>query len=314
MIWIKVLLITKNLDYWFSSIVGDETETIRVARAKKMAQDRFVTVYSTTSPQESGLFGYLLPIFQAATGLNVEVAAVGTGEALALGRRGYADALFVHDRASEDKFIADGYGVDGREVMYNDFVIVGPSHDPAHIGGLKDVKMALARIAAARVPFASRGDDSGTARMEIRLWELADKIELRLWKSAGVEPDNHDVGWYRPVGQSMGVMLNICAAMNAYTLTDRATWANFKNRRALVILTEGDPRLFNPYSSILVNPAKWPLAKYSDARIWHEWLTSKAGVDAITSYKVNGEQLFFPPRREPAFGESTPSLDFSRAD
>jgi len=204
-----------------------------------MAQDRFVTVYSTTSPQDSGLFGYLLPIFQAATGLNVEVAAVGSGEALALGRRGYADALFVHDRASEDKFIADGYGVDRREVMYNDFVIVGPSHDPAHIGGLKDVKMALARIAAARVPFASRGDDSGTARMEIRLWELADKTELRLWKSAGVEPDHHDVGWYRPVGQSMGVMLNICAAMNAYTLTDRATWANFKNRRALVILTEG---------------------------------------------------------------------------
>lgn len=262
-----------------------------------MDQDRIVTVYSTTSAQDSGLFEYLLPIFQAATGLKVDVAAVGTGEALALGMRGYADSLFVHDRIGEDKFIADGYGVDRRDVMYNDFVIVGPSNDPAHIRGLKDAKMALAQIAAARVPFASRGDDSGTARMEIRLWELADRIELRLWKSA-VEPDHH-AGWYRAVGQGMGVTLNICAAMNAYTLTDRATWANFKNRRALVILTEGDPALFNPYSSILVNPAKWPLAKYSDARIWHEWLTSRAGFDAITSYKINGEQLFFPPRDEP---------------
>jgi tungstate transport system substrate-binding protein len=260
------------------------------------------------------LFAYLLPIFQAATGLKVEVAAVGTGEALALGRRGYADGLFVHDRIGEDQFVADGYGIDRRDVMYNDFVIVGPSHDPAHIRGLKDVRMALARIAAARVPFASRGDDSGTARMEIRLWELADKIELRLWKSWGVEPDHHDAGWYRPVGQGMGVTLDICAAINAYTLTDRATWANFKNRRALVILMEGDPRLINPYSSILVNPAKWPLAKYSDARIWHEWLTSEAGLDAITSYKINAEQLFFPPRREPISKESTTLLNFDRAE
>jgi tungstate transport system substrate-binding protein len=280
-----------------------------------MAQDRFITVYSTTSAQDSGLFEYLLPIFQAATGLKVDVAAVGTGEALALGRRGYADALFVHDRPAEDKFVADGYGVDRRDVMYDDFVIVGSSHDPARIRGLNDVKMALARIAAARAPFASRGDDSGTARMEIRLWELADKIELRLWKSWGVEPEHHNAGWYRPVGQGMGVTLNICAVMNAYTLTDRATWANLKNRRALVILTEGDPRLFNPYSSILVNPAKWPLAKHSEARIWHEWLTSKAGLDAITSYKINGEQLFFPPRREPISSETAASsLNFSRAD
>jgi tungstate transport system substrate-binding protein len=279
-----------------------------------MAQDHFITVYSTTSAQDSGLFDYLLPIFQAATGLKVDVAAVGTGEALALGKRGFADALFVHDRIGEDKFVADGYGVDRRDVMYDDFVIVGPSNDPARIRGLKDVKLALARIAACRVPFASRGDDSGTARMEIRLWELADKIELRLWKSWGVERDHHDAGWYRPVGQGMGVTLNICAAMNAYTLTDRATWANFKNRMALVILTEGDPRLFNPYSSILVNPAKWPLAKYSDARIWHEWLTSKPGLDAITSYKMNGEQLFFPLRGEPASDKSTSSVDFSWAD
>jgi tungstate transport system substrate-binding protein len=278
-----------------------------------MAQDRFITIYSTTSLQDSGLFEYLLPIFQAASGLKVDVAAVGTGEALALGRRGYADALFVHDRPGEDKFIADGYGVDRRDVMYNDFVIVGPSNDPAHIRGLTDVKMALARIAAARVPFASRGDDSGTARMEIQLWELADRIELRLWKSSGFEPE-HRAGWYHPVGQGMGVTLNICGALNAYTLTDRATWANFQNRRALVILSEGDPALLNTYSSILVNPAKWPIVKYSDARIWHEWLTSKAGLDAITSYKINGEQLFFPPRAEPISDQSTPSLKFIGAD
>jgi len=261
-----------------------------------MAQDRFITLYSTTSPQDSGLFEHILPLFHAATGLNVEVAAVGTGEALSLGMRGYADALFVHDRIAEDKFIADGYGIDRRDVAYNDFVIVGPSNDPARISGLKDVKMALARIAAAKVPFASRGDDSGTARMEIRLWELADQIELRLLKSADV--DLHpNAGWYRCVGQGMGVTLNICAVMNAYTLTDRATWANFKNRQNLVILAEGDPALFNPYSSILVSPVKWPLVKYSDARIWHDWLTSKGGLNAITSFKINDEQLFFPPYR-----------------
>jgi tungstate transport system substrate-binding protein len=262
-----------------------------------MVQDHLINVYSTTSAQDSGLFEYLLPIFQAATGLKVDVAAVGTGEAFELGMRGYADALFVHDRIAEDKFIADGYGLDRRDVMNNDFVIVGPSNDPAYVRGLKDVKIALARIAAARVPFASRGDNSGTARTEIRLWELAERIDLLLCKSAAVEP------WYHPVGQGMEETLNTCAAMNAYTLTDRATWANFKNRRALVILTEGDPALFNTYSSILINPAKWPLVNYSEARIWHEWLTSKTGLDAITSYKINGEQLFF--RRENS-DESTP--------
>jgi tungstate transport system substrate-binding protein len=262
-----------------------------------MAQDRFITVYSTTSPQDSGLFEHILPIFRSATGLHVEVVAVGTGEALVTGRSGHADALLVHDPLGGDKFVADGFGIDRRDVMYNDFVIVGPSNDPAHIRGLKDVKMALAQIAAARVPFASRGDDSGTARMEIRLWELADGIDLRLWKSAGDEP-HHNAGWYRCLGQGMGVTLNICAAMNAYTLTDRATWASLKNRRALVVLTEGDPSLFNPYSSILVNPSKWPLVKHGDARIWHEWLTSESGSDAISSYKINGEQFFFPPFRE----------------
>jgi tungstate transport system substrate-binding protein len=169
--------------------------------------------------------------------------------------------------------------------MYNDFVIVGPNTDPAHIRGLTDARKALTQIADAKALFASRGDDSGTNRME-----------LRLWKSAGIQPDPHS-GWYRDLGQGMGPTLNIAAGMNAYTLTDRATWANFKNRQNLEILTEGDPVLFNPYGSILVNPAKWPKVKYEDAKIWHDWLTRKPGLDAITSYKINGEELFFPPRR-----------------
>jgi tungstate transport system substrate-binding protein len=250
------------------------------------AADRFITLSSTTSTQDSGLFGHVLPIFKAATGIDVHVVAVGTGQALAIGQRGDADALLVHDRPGEDKFVAEGFGIDRRDVMYNDFVIVGPSADPAHIRGLKDARKALTQIAAAPAPFASRGDDSGTNRME-----------LRLWKSAGVQPDPHG-GWYRDLGQGMGPTLNIAAGMNAYTLTDRATWANFKNRQSLEILAEGDPALFNPYGSILVNPAKWPNVKAADAKLWHEWLTTKPGLDAITSYKINGEQLFFPPRAE----------------
>jgi tungstate transport system substrate-binding protein len=249
------------------------------------AGERFITLSSTTSTQDSGLFDHILPIFRAATGLSVHVVAVGTGQALAIAARGDTDALLVHDRVGEDKFIADGYGIDRRDVMYNDFVIVGPRADPAGIRGLKDARKALARIAAAQSPFASRGDDSGTNRME-----------LRLWKSAGIQPDPHG-GWYRDLGQGMGPTLNIAAALNAYTLTDRATWANFRNRQNLDILTQGDPVLLNPYGSILVNPAKWPQVKFSDARTWHEWLTSAPGLDAITSYRINGEQLFFPPRR-----------------
>jgi tungstate transport system substrate-binding protein len=250
------------------------------------AEDRFITLSSTTSTQDSGLFGYILPIFKSATGIDIHVVAVGTGQALAIGQRGDADALLVHDRVGEDKFVADGFGIDRRGVMYNDFVIVGPNADPAHIRGLKDAKRALSQIADARAPFASRGDDSGTNRME-----------LRLWKSASIAPDPHD-GWYRDLGQGMGPTLNIAAGMNAYTLTDRATWANFKNRQSLEILVEGDTVLLNPYGSILVNPAKRPQVKIGDARIWHEWLTTKPGLDAITSYKINGEELFFPPLKE----------------
>jgi tungstate transport system substrate-binding protein len=247
------------------------------------AQERFITLSSTTSTQDSGLFGHLLPIFKTATGIDVHVVAVGTGQALAIGQRGDADVLLVHDRAGEDKFVAGGYGIDRRDVMYNDFVIVGPNTDPAHIRGLKDANKALTQIAAAKAPFASRGDDSGTNRME-----------LRLWKAAGVVPDPGS-GWYRDVGQGMGPTLNISASMDAYTLTDRATWANFKNRQNLEILVEGDAALLNPYGSILVNPEKWPKVKTADALIWHVWLTSKPGLAAITSYKINGEELFFPP-------------------
>jgi tungstate transport system substrate-binding protein len=248
------------------------------------AQDGFITLSSTTSTEDSGLFGHILPLFRAASGVDVHVVAVGTGQALAIGMRGDADALLVHDRAGEDKFVVEGYGIDRRDVMYNDFVVVGPKSDPAGIRGLKDAREALRRIASGHAVFASRGDDSGTNRME-----------LRLWKSAGIAPDQH-AAWYRDLGQGMGPTLNVAAALDAYTLTDRATWANFKNRQNLEILTDGDAALFNPYGSILVNPAKWPHVKAAGARIWHEWLTSKAGLDAITSYRINGEHLFFPPR------------------
>jgi tungstate transport system substrate-binding protein len=248
------------------------------------AQQRFITLSSTTSTEDSGLFAHILPLFRAATGIEVHVVAVGTGQALAIGARGDADALLVHDRAGEDKFVADGYGIDRRDVMYNDFVIVGPESDPAGIRALKSARDAFARIATAGASFVSRGDDSGTNRME-----------LRLWQSASVAPDESSA-WYRDLGQGMGPTLNVAAGLSAYTLTDRATWANFKNRQDLEILAEGDPALFNPYGSILVNPAKWPDVKAAEARIWHEWLTSKAGLDAITSYRIKGEQLFFPPR------------------
>ena len=203
-----------------------------------------------------------------------------------MGARGDADALLVHDWNAEDKFVAGGLGIDRRDVMYNNFVIVGPSSDPAHIHGLKNAWQALSQIAGAAAPFASRGDDSGTHR-----------TELRLWKAAGSTPDPRG-GWYRVVGKGMGATLSIASETNAYTLTDRATWAKFKNGQDLEILTEVDPALFSPYGSILVNPAKRPNVKFDDAKIWHEWLTTKPGFDAISSYRINGEELFFPPRAE----------------
>jgi tungstate transport system substrate-binding protein len=247
------------------------------------ADERFITLASTTSTEQSGLFDHILPIFREASGIIVRVVAVGTGQALAIGARGDADALLVHDRMGEDKFVADGNGVDRRDVMFNDFVLVGPKADPARVRGLNDAKEALKRIAAAQAAFASRGDDSGTNR-----------LELRLWKAADVDVKTAGGGWYRELGSGMGPTLNTSAGLNAYTLTDRATWANFSNRRSLEILVEGDPALFNPYGSILVNPQKFPDVKADDARRWHEWLTSAAGRAAISSYKIKGEQLFFP--------------------
>jgi tungstate transport system substrate-binding protein len=247
------------------------------------AEDRFITLASTTSTEQSGLFDYILPIFEKESGITVRVVAVGTGQALAIGARGDADALLVHDRVGEDKFVADGNGIDRRDVMFNDFVLVGPKADPAHVRGLKDAKEALKRIASAHAAFASRGDDSGTNR-----------LELRLWKAANVDLKTGGSGWYRELGSGMGPTLNTSAGLNAYTLTDRATWANFSNRGGLEILVEGDAALFNPYGSILVNPQKFPGVKAAGARRWHEWLTSPAGRAAISSYKIKGEQLFFP--------------------
>jgi tungstate transport system substrate-binding protein len=245
-----------------------------------VAQERFITLASTTSTEESGLFGYLIPIFHARSGIDVRVVAVGTGQALAIGARGDADALLVHDRAGEDKFIADANGIDRRDVMYNDFVIIGPRSDPAGIKGLKDAKQAFARIAERSSAFASRGDDSGTNRME-----------LRIWKALGPAPRGQ--AWYRELGSGMGATLNTAVQLNAYALADRASFAHFKNKGELVILVEGDKLLLNPYGSILVNPAKWPHVKAAEARLWHEWLTSEEGRAAITSYKVDGEELFF---------------------
>jgi tungstate transport system substrate-binding protein len=248
------------------------------------AQDRFITLASTTSTEQSGLFDYILPLFQKESGINVRVVAVGTGQALAIGARRDADALLVHDRIGEDKFVADGNGIDRRDVMFNDFVLVGPKSDPARVRGLKDAKEALKRIASAHAAFASRGDDSGTSRLELRLWKAAHIDDL---KAGGA-------GWYRELGSGMGPTLNTAAGLDAYTLTDRATWANFGNRGGLEILVEGDPVLFNQYGSILVNPQKFRSVKAADARRWHEWLTSAAGRAAISSYKIKGEQLFFP--------------------
>ena len=260
-----------------------------VAAAPLTAQGgRSITLASTTSTEQSGLFSHLLPIFKDQVGIEIRVVAVGTGQALALGKRGDADALLVHDRAGEDAFVADGHGLDRRDVMYNDFVLLGPKDDPAGVRGERDAAGALKKIAAANAAFASRGDDSGTHR-----------TEQRLWKGAGLEPRTALGPAYRELGQGMGPTLNVAAAMNAYTLSDRATWASFKNRQGLVILAEGDPGLLNRYGSILVNPTKGAHIKAAEARAWHEWLVSASGRAAISSFRVNGEQVFFPTGTKP---------------
>jgi tungstate transport system substrate-binding protein len=248
------------------------------------SQERAITVASTTSTEQSGLFGYLLPQFTKAAGIDVKVVAVGTGQALDIGRRGDADVVFVHDRPAEDKFMAEAQGVKRFDVMYNDFVIVGPKSDPAHIVGDKDVLDALKKIAAANAPFISRGDHSGTH-----------EAELRLWKAAGIGVgDAKGAGWYREIGQGMGPALNMASSPNAYLLSDRGTWLSFKNRGDLAVLTEGDKRLFNQYGVMLVNPEKHPNVKAKDGQAFIDWLISPMGQATIAAYKVGGEQLFFP--------------------
>jgi tungstate transport system substrate-binding protein len=247
-----------------------------------LAQQRSITVASTTSTEQSGLFGYLLPRFTAKTGIKVNVVAVGTGQALDIGRRGDADVVLVHDRAAEEKFLAEGFGVKRFDVMYNDFVVIGPKRDPARAAG-HDVGDAFRKIAAAQARFISRGDRSGTHA-----------AELRFWQEAGIDVHAFKGGWYREIGQGMGSALNMAAAANAYVLSDRGTWLSFKNRGDLAILVEGDRRLFNQYGVMLVNPAKHPNVKAAEGQAFIDWLLSPEGQSTIADYRIGGEQLFFP--------------------
>jgi len=251
--------------------------------APAFAQEKFITVASTTSTENSGLFKYILPMFEKETGIQVHVVALGTGQAIDLARRGDADVLFVHNKRAEEKFVAEGNAVERSDVMYNDFVLVGPNSDPAKVGGGKDILIALKKVEAAKAPFASRGDKSGT-----------NAAELRYWKAAGIDPTTGRKSWYRETGSGMGATLNTAAGMNAYTLTDRGTWLSFKNRGDLTILVEGDPRLFNQYGIMLVNPAKHPHVKKYMGQVFIDWVLSPEGQQAIASYKIGGERLFFP--------------------
>lgn len=247
------------------------------------AQQPFIVVASTTSTEQSGLFSALLPAFTRATGIAVRVVAQGTGQALNTARRGDADVVFVHDPAAEQAFVAEGFGLERREVMYNDFVIVGPRADPARARGHRDVLSALSAIARSASPFLSRGDKSGTHA-----------AELRFWKDAGIDPVREKGSWYRETGSGMGPTLNTASAMNAYVLTDRATWLNFRNRGELEIIVEGDRRLFNQYGVIVVNPVRHPHTKVDLAQQFSDWLVSPVGQKTISDYRIGGEQLFFP--------------------
>jgi tungstate transport system substrate-binding protein len=247
------------------------------------AEQRFITVASTTSTEQSGLFKHLLPAFEQKTGIQVRVVAVGTGQALDMARRGDADVVFVHAKPLEEKFLADGFGVQRFDVMYNDFVLVGPKSDPAKIGGTKDIVSALRKIRAAQSPFASRGDKSGTHFAEVELW-----------KAASVDIAKDKAPWYRETGSGMGPTLNTASGMNAYALTDRGTWLSFKNRGDLVIVVEGDQRLFNQYGVMLVNPAKHPHVKKEMGQAFIDWVISSEGQKRIAEYKINDQQLFFP--------------------
>lgn len=247
------------------------------------AQANAITLASTTSTANSGLFDFILPRFSAASGIKVRVVAVGTGQAIKLAANGDADVLFVHHRASEEKFVEAGLGVRRYDVMYNDFVLLGPKSDPAAIDGSTNAVAALKTIIAKKAPFVSRGDDSGTH-----------KAERTLWRLAGVDVDAHSGTWYRETGSGMGATLNVAVAMSAYTLSDRATWLSFKNRSDFHIAVEGDARMFNPYGVILVNPEKFPHVHAKEGQIFIDWLVSDEGQSAIASFKIEGAQLFFP--------------------
>jgi tungstate transport system substrate-binding protein len=253
--------------------------------ASAHAQQRFITVASTTSTEQSGLFKHILPAFEQKTGIQVRVVALGTGQALDMGRRGDADVAFVHDKDAEEKLLAEGFFVERRDVMYNDFIVVGPKSDPAGARG-NDAVLALKRISERHAGFASRGDKSGTHA-----------AELRLWKLAGVDPAQGKGTWYRETGSGMGPTLNTASGMNAYALADRGTWLSFRNRGELAILVEGDRRLFNQYGVMLVNPARHPHVKSAEGLAFVHWLTSADGQRTIAGYKIGGEQLFFPNAR-----------------
>jgi tungstate transport system substrate-binding protein len=256
---------------------------LAAALGSATAQQRYITVASTTSTEQSGLFKHLLPLFEKRTGIQVRVVALGTGQALDMGRRGDADVVFVHARPLEEKFVAEGYGVRRHEVMYNDFVLIGPRADPAKVAGGKDAVKAFQQIEKAKAAFVSRGDRSGTHF-----------AELELWKVAGVDIAREKGSWYRETGQGMGPALNTASGMNAYVLADRGTWLSFKNRGELAILVEGDRRLFNQYGIILVNPQKHLGVKKEMGQAFIDWVISSEGQEAIAAYKVNREQLFFP--------------------
>jgi len=261
-----------------------------VFAAPAHAQDKSIVVSSTTSTQDSGLFGYILPIFKQKTGIEVKVVAQGTGQALDTGRRGDADVVFVHARSAEEKFLAEGQGVKRYPVMYNDFVLIGPKSDPAGIKGIKDVAQALKIIKDKQAPFISRGDRSGTHIAELALWN----------KDAGIDIDKDKGPWYKSIGQGMGAALNTAAASNAYVLSDRGTWISFKNKGDLVIVVEGDKRLFNQYGVMLVNPAKHPNVKKDLGQQFIDWLVSPEGQKTIANYKIDGQQLFYPNADDPS--------------
>jgi tungstate transport system substrate-binding protein len=257
--------------------------SVYAAVSPAVAQDKSIVVASTTSTQDSGLFGFILPKFKAKTGIDVKVIAQGTGQALDTGRRGDADVVFVHAKAQEEKFVADGFGVKRFGVMYNDFVLIGPKSDPAKIKGGKDVLAGLKAISEKGSPFVSRGDKSGTH-----------SAELALWKGASVDPASTKPAWYREIGQGMGAALNTAGAMSGYVLSDRGTWISFKNKGDLEIVVEGDQRLFNQYGIILVNPEKHPSVKKDLGQAFIDWVVSAEGQEAIRAYQIEGKQLFFP--------------------